>query len=135
MLQQMLSDFGMSYARLNRARPHASGRSLRLLLKFGAERISVGMLTYEDDEYVFRYSPDYRRRGLPPIAEFPDTSEVYRSEHLWPFFEVRVPPLNRPDIVSLLEEKGIRPTDLFGILGRIASRSVTSPFEFELQGT
>ena len=71
-------------------------------------------------------------RELPPISAFPDKFREYRSSRLWPFFEVRVPPTDRPDVKQVVSERGIDRDDVFRLLGELGRRSISSPYEFEL---
>ena len=118
-----------------------SGRSaLRLVVSVqlaSGERRTIGALQQEDDEFVFRYDPEFiRLRDLPPLAEFPRLQQEYRSKTLWAFFASRLPPVERKDIKALLErEQGpISPKDVLRVLGRVAPRTVASPYELELAG-
>ena len=82
--------------------------------KYGQEL--VGHLWCEDGEFVFRYEPSY---DGPVIPEFPDKDSPHKSEILWPFFEVRIPPASRSDVQEAM--KGINaddPLEILAALGR-----------------
>jgi HipA-like protein len=114
--------------------------ALRLVVSVhlaSGERCDIGYLRREDGEFVFRYDPGFiRRKDLPPLSEFPRLEQEYRSKTLWAFFASRLPPVERKDIKALLEdEKGrISPKDVLRVLGRVAPRTVASPYELELAG-
>ena len=91
----------------------------------------VGRLWCEDGEFVFRYDSDYRGK---PISAFPDIEHEYRSEHLWPFFTVRIPPLDREDMRREMENRSLQNGHVIEILGSVAKVSVTNPYEFKLAG-
>ena len=95
------------------------------------ENSLVGRLWCEDGEFVFRYDSDYRGR---PISAFPDIKHEYRSEHLWPFFAVRIPPLDREDMRREIANQSLRDDRVIEILGSVAKVSVTNPYEFRLAG-
>lgn len=88
------------------------------------DRELVGELSCEDGAFVFRYKPGY---DGPPIAEFPRKDRTYRSEALWTFFAVRVPPTSRPDVQEIMKEiSADHPLETLAALGR---RSVTNAYE------
>ena len=108
-------------------------RELDLFMPIDSERIFVGMLLQDGNQYVFRYSQEFQaRQDLPPISAFPDKFREYRSARLWPFFEVRVPPTDRPDVRQVVDERGIDSDDVFRLLGELGRRAISSPYEFEL---
>lgn len=99
-------------------RPSTDGNSL------------VGRLWCEEGEFVFRYDSNYRGE---PISAFPDIKE-YRSKRLWPFFAVRIPPLDREDMRKEIANQSLREDHIIEILGSVAKVSVTNPYEFKLAG-
>lgn len=116
-------------------RPGRSPKKLLVYLPEAGTRVLVGNLSVqgdgEDAEFVFRYSADYRKRGLPPIKDFPELAGEFRSDRLPTFFMARIPPLDRDDVRTLLAERKVATTDLIGVLGHVARRDVASPFELE----
>lgn len=110
------------------------GRCLYLYLPFGEKLIPVGTLSQEGDRFVFEYDRRFRDRDdLPPISAFPDKSRVYRSPVLWPFFEVLLPPLERPDVAQIVKERKLDPTDVLALLETFGRRCLTTPYEFRAQ--
>ena len=109
-------------------------REVWVCLPTGQKRMHVGTLSCEEGEYVFAYSPEFKQQTeIPPISAFPDVGDPYRSPELWPFFQVRVPPLDRDDVRELLAAKGIRASDLLGLLVEVSARAATSPYQLELR--
>lgn len=101
-------------------------RGLRVLL--GGD--DVGVVSREDGRFVFRYSEDFVRSGLPPVPGFPRvTSDPYESANLWPFFLVRIPPTNRPDVARVLREHRVNEDDVFDVLRVLGRRAVASAYE------
>jgi hypothetical protein len=100
----------------------------------GREAQLVGKLWQDQGDFVFEYDKAF---AASPTAEalspFPQLDETYRSEELWPFFAVRIPPLRRADVRSLLEERGLKPGQTLEILGTLARRSATNPYELALE--
>ena len=93
----------------------------------------VGTLTCERGEWTFCYDSGYAEDATAPaISAFPDKGKIYRSRDLWPFFYVRLPPLEREDIKEIVQREGLKEKDKLRLLGFLSRRAITSPFEFEL---
>ena len=93
------------------------------------QRSLVGRLSYEQDEFVFRYDSDYEGN---PISAFPRTTGEYRSGSLWPFFTTRIPPLDRADMKREILKRSLREDQVIEILGSVAKVSATNPYELKL---
>ena len=106
-------------------------RTLEIYRQSADERLLVGRLSCEQGEFVFRYDSSYRGE---PISAFPDTEEEYRSRHLWPFFAIRIPPLDREDMRREIKNQSLGEDQIIEILGSVAKVSVTNPYEFKLGG-
>lgn len=132
-LAQALVDWGVSFFTASDPTEADAGRRVDVYVPGSEnERIHVGELRREGGEFVFRYAPAMRDAvGAPRIAGFPHLSETYRSKTLFPFFTVRLPPHDRPDVQRVLQERGIEDLDPLRLLGELASRTPISPFEFQ----
>jgi HipA-like protein len=128
-LSEALQAWGMT---MRNARAEKSTRALRLFVPVGGDRVLVGTLWREGGEYLFSYSDEFKRSELPPVFEFPEKDRVYRSPTLWPFFEVRMPPTERPDVEALVRERRLDTRDEFRMLAELGKRTITNPYEFEL---
>ena len=106
-------------------------QTLEIYRQSADERFLVGRLSCEQGEFVFRYDPNYRGK---PISAFPNTEQEYRSRHLWPFFAIRIPPLDREDMRREIRNQSLREDQIIEILGSVAKVSVTNPYEFKLVG-
>jgi HipA-like protein len=94
----------------------------------------IGTLSQERGVFIFRYRSDYASSpGAEPISAFPDLNEVYESAELWPFFAVRIPPSERSDVRAALKERGLRPEQTLEVLGTMAKRSISNPYQLDLQ--
>ena len=89
----------------------------------------VGRLSLEDGKFVFRYVEEYCGE---PISAFPRIDSEYRSEYLWPFFSVRIPPFSRDDVKKEVESRALDEKHTLEVLGSIAKMSVTNPYVFVL---
>ena len=68
-----------------------------------------------------------------PISAFPRIDKEYRSECLWPFFAVRIPPMEREDVKEEITNRSLKEDQVIEILGSIARVSVTNLYEFRLE--
>lgn len=84
---------------------------------------------------MFRYDPIFAQaQDATPISAFPDLDQEYRSEDLWPFFAVRLPPVEREDVKRALEQRHIPESDVLRLLAELSRRGVSSPYRFSLAG-
>ena len=92
------------------------------------------MLSQEGDEFVFAYSDDFKLRDdVPPVSAFPQKDKVYRSRTLWPFFDVRLPPIDRPDVEQAVRAKRIDTEDAIRLLAEFGRKTVATPYVFEVE--
>lgn len=83
---------------------------------------------------MFRYDGAYAARAdYPALAAFPDRGREYRSTELWPFFEVRLPPLDRADVQHLIRERNIDAGDTMRLLAELGARTITTPYELRYE--
>jgi HipA-like protein len=94
------------------------------------DRTLIGELTNDAGEYVFRYHSRYAARDdYPALVAFPDKQREYRSRTLWPFFDVRLPPLDRADVQRLIRERNLDTGDTLRLLAELGHRTITNPYE------
>ena len=104
-------------------------QALEVYKKTAVKRVLVGRLSSEEGEYVFRYESGYKAE---PISAFPRRNQEYRSKRLWPFFAIRIPPLDRADMRQEIANRSLREDQVIEILGSVAKVSVSNPYEFKL---
>ena len=127
-LEELLRVSGVRRWRVGPREPTA--RRLEVAQRSRARgRELIGELTCEDGVFVFRYVPSY---DGPPIPEFSRKDLPYRSDVLWTFFAVRIPPTGRPDVQEVM--KGIDADDPLEMLAALGDVSVTNPYELRLVG-
>ncbi len=103
------------------------------LVRVEGTRQRIGTLMQEHSEFVFRYDSKFSAAAdARPIAAFPDLGEEYRSRELWPFFSVRIPPVDREDVRAAMERLKIGADDTLRLLGKLSQRTVTTPYRFDL---
>jgi len=130
---QMALDQLLRVSGLRRRRVDAgatTGRRLHVVRRSRAHGLElIGELSCEGDAFVFRYEPSY---DGPPTSAFPDKDSPYKSDVLWPFFEVRVPPTSRKDVQDVMSRVNADdPLEVLAVLGGV---SVTNPYELRLAG-
>ena len=127
-LDQLLRASGIRRQRVDPR--ETTGRRLQVVRRSRAQgRELIGELSCEGGAFVFRYEPGYEG---PPISAFPRKDQPYRSEVLWPFFEVRKPPTGRKDVQDVL--KSVDTGDPLALLEALGGRSVTNPYELRFAG-
>jgi HipA-like protein len=132
-LRDIITSWGGPELAQSSERPQP-GREIRVYLTADGRRVHVGSLSKQRDEYVFEYSPEFKEhQGLAPISAFRDLSQPHRAKELWPFFRVRVPPIEREDVKRTMRELGIAPDDEFALLAAVGGKTITSPYELELR--
>jgi len=133
LLEGVMTSLGLAPLKV---REGVAGDHVRVYRRDSAtERLLVGRLSMEKGAFVFRYERGYHG---DPILDFPNVGQEYRSESLWPFFRLRVPPLDREDLRGIVarkrreyETRG-RELDALMVLGEFAKLSITNPYELEL---
>lgn len=71
--------------------------------------------------YSFQYHGDYLNSSMPPISHtLPKQSEVFESEHLFPFFSNMIPEGANRKVIC--RSQRIDENDFFGILAAMANR-------------
>ena len=120
-------DWGVNLVRTPQAM--SQRRALEVYRKTEACLELIGHLSWEQDEYVFRYNDEYTGKA---ISAFPNVGVVYRSKYLWPFFAVRIPPLDREDVRQEIASRSLAEDQTLEILGSVAKVSVSNPYEFKL---
>lgn len=95
-------------------------------------QIRVGGVWRDGPQLVFEYDPSYvSSPEARPISGFPDLDAQYRSHRLWPFFTVRMPPLDRKDVEPIAAQRDLKFGDELRLLGALGGRAVASPYVFE----
>ena len=121
-------DWGMGLIHASDATA-AKRRVLQVHRQSDEGSVLVGRLYKEDDEFVFQYDAGYVGE---PISAFPLVDREYRSDVLWPFFAVRIPPLEREDVQKTISDLSLRRNQTIEILDAVARLSATNPYEFKL---
>ncbi|MFH5886188.1 HipA N-terminal domain-containing protein [Halalkalibaculum sp. DA3122] len=105
-----------------------SGIKAEFELKY--KSLTVGYLELNDGVWKFSYSDEFKEQDeLRPIVQFPDTSKVYENEELWPFFTIRIPGLNQPEIEHILESENIDRSNEVELLKRFGEKTISNPYE------
>jgi HipA-like protein len=131
-LKRELSAWG---AQAPKARQVTGTTAVEVAVSTRAGKRVLGLLTKEGAEFVFRYDPVFAlAKDAKPISAFPDLDQEYRSEDLWPFFAVRLPPVEREDVKRALAQHHIPESDVLRLLAELSRRGVSSPYRFSLAG-
>lgn len=105
-----------------------SGIKAEFELKY--KSLTVGYLELNDGVWKFSYSSEFKDQDeLRPIVQFPDTYKVYKNEELWPFFTIRIPGLNQPEIENIIESENIDRSNEVELLKRFGEKTISNPYE------
>ena len=92
--------------------------------------LTVGFLELEDGVWTFSYSTEFKEQNkLRPIVQFPDKDKTYQNEELWPFFTIRIPGLNQPEVQNIIESENIDRTNQVELLKRFGQKTISNPYE------
>ncbi len=61
--------------------------------------------------------------------QFPDKNKTYKREELWPFFMIRIPGLNQPEIQHVIESENIDETNEVELLEHFGKKTISNPYE------
>ncbi|MEO8360166.1 MAG: HipA N-terminal domain-containing protein [Vicinamibacteria bacterium] len=100
----------------------------------GGVSVLVGTLGRVEGGFVFAYAKEFLDSGLPLLPDFPRPDGVHRSRTLWPFFAVRLPPVDRQDVQVELERRSIDKGDTIHLLGSLGRKVISSPYELTPAG-
>ena len=92
--------------------------------------IVVGYLSANDGEWYFNYSEEFKKQNdYKLITGFSEIGKVYKSEELWPFFQIRIPGLKQPAVMETLEKEKIDKDDEVQLLKRFGQKTIANPYE------
>ena len=118
-----------------RARDASGTAKVVVFVETREGRVTLGTLERDGREFLFRYDRDFAAsRDAKPISAFPDMTREYRSEDLWPFFAVRLPPVEREDVQAAMKRRHIPESDILRLLAELSGRGVSSPYRFSMAG-
>ncbi|NEN25312.1 hypothetical protein G3O08_17585 [Cryomorpha ignava] len=89
----------------------------------------IGFLTCTNGEWTFKYSDEFQNQNeFHSIVGFPKLDKEYKSNELWPFFQIRIPGLKQPAIIETIKKEHIKNNE-FDLLKRFGRKSVSNPYE------
>ena len=98
-------------------------------------RYKVGILSYQESKYIFLYvNPeldDAKKVGFDFFPGFEDLSKVYESSEMFSSIENRLPNVNRPDYLDILNVYNLNQNSTkWDILVSTKGRLITDNYEF-----
>lgn len=101
------------------------------------QRYKIGMLTFENNEYIFQYvNPELEdaiKDGFDYFPGFVDIHKTYKSDELFTNIETRLPNPNRPDYLEILNIYNLNiNSSKWEILKSTKGRLLTDGYEFVL---
>ncbi len=92
--------------------------------------LTIGYLVLDNGVWEFSYSEEFKNQDeLRPIVQFPNKGKKYANEELWPFFTVRIPGLNQPEIQHIIESENIDRSNEVELLKRFGKKTISNPYE------
>ena len=93
----------------------------------------IGELT-KNGQYEFQYNikevPAAQKDGFELLVSFPNISETYKSDILFPSFSSRLPDRKRKDIKKILAKYNLEEFDAYSLLKRSGARLPIDNLEF-----
>ena len=98
-------------------------------------RYVIGTLLYENGKYYFKYFQseikDAINKGFKFFPGFENLSKTYESETLFSNIATRLPNINRPDYLEILNSYNLEKTSTqMDILKATTGRLITDNYEF-----
>jgi HipA-like protein len=99
-----------------------------------ADGIPVGTLSCEKGDWYFKYTDEFKQHTeeYNLITGFPDLEKTYKSEMLWPFFQVRIPGLKQPAIQEILKNEKIDKENEVELLKRFGQKTISNSYELKI---
>lgn len=93
--------------------------------------IRMGNLLYDNGVWYFSYTNEFKNHldEYNLIIGFPDVNKIYKSEVLWPFFQIRIPGLKQPAVKEILKEENIDEHDEVRLLKYFGKKTIANPYE------
>ena len=93
--------------------------------------IDIAFLFCENHDWYFKYTSDFKKRSeeYNHIVGFPDLDKTYKSQILWPFFQIRIPGLKQPAIQEILAKESIDQKNEAALLKRFGHKTISNPYE------
>ncbi len=91
----------------------------------------IGTLHCEKREWFFKYTDEFKKHSdeYNHIVGFPDLNKIYKSESLWPFFQIRIPGLKKPAVQEIIAKEKIDQSNEVALLKRFGKKTISNPYE------
>jgi HipA-like protein len=97
--------------------------------KLKYKNLTIGYLILDEGVWEFSYSEEFKNQDeLRPIVQFPDKEKKYVTEELWPFFTIRIPGLNQPEIQHIMQTENIDKSNEVELLERFGKKTISDPY-------
>lgn len=92
--------------------------------------IRIATLHCDNGEWYFKYTDDFKNHAdeYNRIVGFPDLNKIYKSEALWPFFQIRIPGLKQPAIQEIIKNENIDQANEAVLLKRFGKKTIANPY-------
>ena len=95
------------------------------------DTLCIGTLFCEKGDWYFKYAEDFKNHSdeYNLIVGFPDLNKTYKSNSLWPFFQIRIPGLKQPAIQEILKNEKIDQANEVALLKRFGEKTISNPYQ------
>lgn len=95
------------------------------------DNLRIGTLFCEKGKWFFKYTEEFKQHSdeYNRIVGFSDLNKTYKSDTLWPFFQIRIPGLKQPAVQEILEKEKIDKDNEVALLKRFGQKSISNPYE------
>lgn len=109
-------------------------KNVKAVFELHFKDLPIGYLSLNEGKWTFKYSNEFIEQDtIKPLINFPEKNKEYYSEELWPFFVSRIPGIDRPEIKEQIKKNNIDENNEVELLKLFGRKSISNPFELELQ--
>lgn len=93
------------------------------------KKLPIGKLSLFNGVWSFEYTEEFKAQNqILPLIDFPNLELVYQSNQLWPFFSYRIPGLNQPSVMEIIQKRNIDKHNEVELLKQFGQLSIYNPY-------
>ncbi len=93
------------------------------------KKLPIGKLSLFNGVWSFAYTEEFKAQTqILPLIDFPNLELVYQSNQLWPFFSYRIPGLNQPSVMEIIQKRNIDKHNEVELLKQFGQLSIYNPY-------
>ena len=129
MLRKIINWLGKDYNDYELPVQLPKNEEAKFILK--VDTLCIGTLFCEKGDWYFKYAEDFKNHSdeYNLIVGFPDLNKTYKSNSLWPFFQIRIPGLKQPAIQEILKNEKIDQANEVALLKRFGEKTISNTYQ------